>query len=1010
MLAVVGHLINYYKILNKKKLTALFFHLLTILFADLILFHYFSFSINYIKDMKNLCLISRITISIFIVLMISNFSALCLYSQTLNNDSMYVSDLDNSGTTINKDKIELLPLRDIFDIINYLPSVSVIDNEIITNNRQYNIIKMRINQLFIDNHDPAYNTIKINGIDITDKFYGGFGKVDIHKYPVPSVYSLSRTDFKKDPFSVLNRNSLSDEINYELKKADFEKLEVFARYSSPIAGLYGSMDMNSKYKFYSNKIPEFAKDESRKLQSSVDQNLEFGIGLPINLFQKSSVFVSMRRYTKEYDAWIDVKDPIGNNLGIMPDQETAVNNITASFTTKITDDFQLELSSMYGISSWLNSKWKWLYSNNEGILNGINNGVPERVAKQQAVNFINNNISLKLNYKIDLKFDFTLEINKNYQRYEQGKRSAFSSPDFISGYSILKPHDEYHVENGNLVPGIDFIMDEYETLSDIKYSEDGFIRYGISQINPLTGYYEGLMNNSTRNPYGNEWTFPGGGNNTQMEFNTFNEWEINLITNYFLEFFNVKHKISSGINVNFEQYRRFVNLTPYDGNPFVDIHTDEFNLKLIDDFARRYKQVNKPIEPIKAGFGVQDIFEFYKFSLLFGLRLDYFNPNMDFSSFKDYKTTFSDAESKLYFSPRLNIIYNLNNTNNLSFGYGAFYKSNPYIYNYSNIHTYRWSDTIGNSNLDLLRLDYWQLNYKTIYHNDWFVSITTSAHLFSNSVNSIFIPSIPDPYFQYYSEDLNMNSFEYIFSLDKKLNKNWMFQFNYTYSNNQPDNFIWGLLNIFASKNNDSISNYYLTHKINASISLEINNEEGIKIFGFYPLENSSVNLSYNFRSGLPYTLTDKYGYPIDKLNDENYPNIYEINFKIVKKFNLPVGNFGKNKPYIEFSLDIFNLFNFTNELWYDNLERAMDRVPGDFSSTPYFKEGNLQKPDTYSFYNYDAYGKRLYNSAIDFDNNGIITQNEKFQGYLIYTRDLLLQQSNRQTPRTVFLNVKIGF
>jgi hypothetical protein len=938
--------------------------------------------------MKNLCLISQFNKLLFVVIIIINVQGLCLYSHTLKNDSINIVNSENTGTTIYNDKIELLPLRDIFDIINYFPSVSLIDNKLITNNQQYNNITMIINQVFIDNHDPAYNTIKINGIDITDKFYGGFGKVDIHKFPVPSVFALKKVDYQKDMFSVLNRNSLGDEINFELKKGDFEKLEVFAVYSIPIAGLYGLMDMNSKFKEYSSKIPEFAKDESRQLQSSGDQNIELGLGLPINLFQKSTAFVSMRRFTKECDAWIDVKDPIGKNLGMMPDQGTTVNNINASFTTKITDDFQFEISSMYGISSWLNSKWMWLYANTEGDMNGLNNGIPERIAKQTAVNFINNYISLKFNYQVSSKLDFALEINKSYQRYEEGRRSEFSSPDFFTGYSILKPHDNYKAENGNLVPGSNKIMDEYELLTNMGTTEDGYLRGDSILINPLTGYHEGASYRNTRNPYGLEWDFANGGSNTGLEYNTYNAWEINLTANYKFNFLNLKHKISSAFNFDFYQYKRFLNLTPYDGNPDVDIHTDEFDLKMIGDLG------SKPIESSITGFALQDAFSIGKLNILCGLRIDFWNPNAKYSNGVVLNEIIKDADNKMYISPRLNLIYNLSSYSTLSLGYGTFYKSNTYIYNYGFSQINIWGPEIvsGNPNLDFVKSEILQLNFKTIIIDNWILSLTTYEKWLPKEMGITIYPTVPDLYYQFALDNSFDKSFSYSLSIEKGFGNNWLFNLNHSYT-------------YFKE-----IRNTNLKHIFNASIAYYLNDNEGFTIFGVNPLENTSLAISSNFRNGFPYTPTDKNGKAIGEINSLSYPDIYELNLKLTKRFNLPDGISGNYKPYIEFSLDIFNLFNFTNELWFDELERVINRVPGDFSSTTVYKTATLNNPSSFSRSQYDAYGKRLYNSTADLDNNGEITQNEKYQAYMNYSGDLLLQQTNRQSPRTVFLNIKIGF
>jgi hypothetical protein len=181
----------------------------------------------------------------------------------------------------------------------------------------------------------------------------------------------------------------------------------------------------------------------------------------------------------------------------------------------------------------------------------------------------------------------------------------------------------------------------------------------------------------------------------------------------------------------------------------------------------------------------------------------------------------------------------------------------------------------------------------------------------------------------------------------------------------------------------------------------------------FHPLENFSINLSGTYMNGFPYTRYDIGGKAISEINSARQPDYFVTNFRLNKRIYFD-NLFGSdvNSPYLELSLDIYNLLNRTvNLIDNDNTGQRMLNVKKEnLSMSNWYREADYDIAESFSSVQYDMAGNRLYNKLIDFDSNGIITQDEKFQGYKSFVENYLQMQNNHQLPRTVFLNLTVGF
>jgi hypothetical protein len=114
---------------------------------------------------------------------------------------------------------------------------------------------------------------------------------------------------------------------------------------------------------------------------------------------------------------------------------------------------------------------------------------------------------------------------------------------------------------------------------------------------------------------------------------------------------------------------------------------------------------------------------------------------------------------------------------------------------------------------------------------------------------------------------------------------------------------------------------------------------------------------------------------------------------------------------------DVFNLFNRTEVVAVfartqdpDNDGDVLDRMLGDFTPVVWYREASLSNPSTFQPTQYDLYGERLYNENSDFNKDGLVTQEEKYQAYKNYREDRIAFRGNYQTPRSAFFGVMINF
>jgi hypothetical protein len=211
---------------------------------------------------------------------------------------------------------------------------------------------------------------------------------------------------------------------------------------------------------------------------------------------------------------------------------------------------------------------------------------------------------------------------------------------------------------------------------------------------------------------------------------------------------------------------------------------------------------------------------------------------------------------------------------------------------------------------------------------------------------------------------------------------------------------------------------YDQTHSIKGTVSLVWQDDEGPSIGGLKLLENTDITFTATYGTGLPYTRFNNRGEQIGEYNAERQPSAvgselhFERGFRLADLIGESVGN-------LEVALfaDVTNVLNLTSALGLystsgspDNNMTSMNRLIGDFPSQPYFRDTVEGRTETFAANQYDRYGQRLYNPYTDTNLDGVVTQEERYEGYQRYIATLQTLQGNYQRPRTVAVGVKVRF
>lgn len=882
--------------------------------------------------------------------------------------------------------------------------------------------------------------IRLDGLDIADQFVGAFGNGGFRYFPTVTNLAVEEVQVLTGNFAAEYGNALGGVVNTVTKTGRTDRYEAtFRFYTDNVSFLYGKAG---------NGLQRLPRRE---------YNYELALGGPLPLLSGSTFYLSAQYLTNTHrNAGLEVFDPWGNNLGQLPQDRTWMRSMSARLKFALTKDFSFLLGGMFGLTDYERPSLEWMYARDEGVVNGIPNGVQEYYAKRAVIDQFVGNVLARITHTLtqstyyELTFSSTWNVNevsRRYLAYEPGRgwvKGNFDRPDFFKGFDLWYPQDDYVIEGNQLLSkslrgGVgDKIIDHYSLLTGVTISEDGYV-IGVRPIrHPWTGYVEGGVNStSTRNPYGLQGFFAAAGNERAFEFRYSQYFQLDGYITSRIEAGDIVHLVKGGFEARFLTLHHHYNSLPWDGNAFFDVYTNRWGGNIYAENPQVWQLTSKPYKPYTVAAYIQDQFAYRGIILNLGLRFDYFQPNAKYRTESQRfipiqdQQYFAPATAKFLLSPRVSINYPITERSTFSVAYGTFQQvpQPSFLYDALNTFRLRGNQILGNPNLSAQRSNQYQVSYAHALTEDFAVDVTAFYKDIYNQVGLRYVPTLPDPYSEYtVAEYGNVRGLE--LRLRRRPLGNFGFDINYTLSyargtasgpTTQYQQTILAGEDPYTGVKTFPLTEYFLDydrrHVVNFSLSFFLNEGEGPAIAGVRPLENTTLNLTGLFQTGTPYTKRDRQGNQVGEYNGARQPSDWSVDMRLQRAFSLGVLGEAFKNVKLELYLDVFNLFNNTKPVAvyertgspdYDGVD--LNRQIGDFSATNWYRDADPNRPETLSPAQYDSYGRRLYTADADFNRDGVVTQEEKYRGYLRWVQDTLNRRVNYRLPRSVNLGFLLRF
>jgi len=873
--------------------------------------------------------------------------------------------------------------------------------------------------------------VLVDGLTVTDQFTGGLGNTGgAFSTAMPSPFATEEVQTQTGGFGAEYGNAIGGIVNTVVKTGRTDRFEGLVRMAADVPFMWGTAG---------NGV-----EAGSPQQTIVDVTLGGPLGLA-----NSTFFIAVRNQYQNYRNFgLQVKDPIGNNLGQLPNNRTWSRNLTGRLKLGISDKIFLLVGGMYGTGSFERSGWGWLYANDQGqkvdgngnaILDGNGqvqfNGVPERAAKQLAIQEYSNNAFAQINHTLTQNSFYELRVSINNKTTEISKRKNGDAPGLLSGFDLYQPEDNLKIEGDKFVAGADRILDAWGIVRPIRYTSDTLARYEQSVRNEITGYVEGQGDAfSTSNPYGLQNYFNARGNEGGVDFRSQKFWQFDgSITNN-IEIGETRHIVKAGAELRLFRFTRHSNSNPWDGLPFYDVYGPDFGGNLYADEVQGIPastikaQSEVPYTPTTAGLFVQDQILFKGLVFTPGLRLDYLNADAmyrtQFVPFVPFGSTegFADTKAKLYISPRISIAYPISERQNIRLSYGIYYQAPPWndFYDGFNSILIR-GQALGNPNMEMQRTNQYEVSYNHQLSDNLAITLTGYYKDIYNQSGLAFVRAVPDAYYQQILADYGNNR-GIEFTFQKRMMDNWALTFNYVLASAQGTAVSSGVavaLDPYTGNPAFPVTDFPLDndrrHRVNANFTMQWNQNEGPAISGVHFLQYFNVNISGTYNSGLPYTPVNGQGQAVGEINSARFPSTWASEMRISRR--IPLQELLGGNTSLELFMDVTNLLNLTDPVSFytrtgspDYDGNALNRIPGDFPSTTFFRDGDPSRKETFNSAQYDRVGERLYSAAADINNDGLQTPDETYAGYQRYVDTVVSRRGNYQYPRQVYFGVTFRF
>jgi len=733
---------------------------------------------------------------------------------TLRDDAVAIGDVVVVADKIGADKVDATSVG----------SINTLTSEELTRTTSTNITSIVNMSAGVTSTDGGFairgsraseSQIRLDGMNVGDQFTGGMGAAGARYFPMVSAYATEEVQVITGSFSAQYGDAQGGIINSVMKTGRTDRFEGYMAFAADEI-FAGSQASGTRVVADGNKFKLVDGGEGAKLKTRQNKAYDVGFGGPLAFVNDKSTFYLTARhdYAPHNSYTYDIRDPWGNIVGRSPVSGTWMSNIEGRLRFGLTNDIQLILGGKYGITSQQSTSFRYdtAYGAPSRDINGnitplgspVENKIRGFEGKANAYNQFINNAMARINHTLTDKsfYDFTFSIVNNNSEF--GRKTAGSEFNYIKGFDVMKPVDDWFYgggvtweRSGVSYKERDKVIDWATPVTVVKASADGYCYAPWVVVNPFTGYYEGEpYARGTNNPWGtSNMANSGGTGGFEFRYGNYKQAGGNYHI-YGLETGDFKHRIKTGFEATYFTMHRHQNSMPYNGNPNYDLFTDKWGGNIYAETDDVYHNTTKPINQFKLGMYVEDQIAYKGLIITPGLRLDLMNPMNKyrvlskenapiFISIADYEKGvgpnggFEDATVKFSVSPRINVNYPITDRSYISLNYGQFLQSANALELYDGFHLDRpKAMPVGDPNMESQKTTQYELSYNNQITDEFMFSITAYFKDEYNKTGVRMFMVAPDAYYQYsVSEYGNCRGVE--FNVRKSYSNYFGFDLNY---------------------------------------------------------------------------------------------------------------------------------------------------------------------------------------------------------------------------------------
>ncbi|GBD94386.1 vitamin B12 transporter BtuB [bacterium BMS3Abin05] len=702
---------------------------------------------------------------------------------------------------------------------------------------------------------------------------------------------------------------------------------------------------NKKIRFFTSLVLGLqGVSDPRKMDNQIQQLINEGYKMPYGLDANGN----------RVNDFLTLNPKIASNKYWLNHNRRQRYETTWKFTYNVSPGLQLRFGGFYERNQWE----RYPFSGT--------GQTPERSYYWVAENYtnylrMNSQFYLGISHQINSRTFYEFTINRFETNYKTGLVDGIWKKDANGKY--------LRDSNGNLI-----VDQKFHWWQDYKFFEPTW-----KPLDPKE--YRKQKWQNPFNPFGvyNNWQTAGASTR---------RYEQRFLSYYGAKFtltsqITQHHQLKTGFEGRLHKAVRHYNSLPWRPDPFrndYEVHPQIFNAYF------------------------QDTAEWPGLIVNAGVRFDYMNPEKEHRSDKmDRFSPLVPTEPKWKISPRLGISHPITDRTVLHFQYGKFFQSPDFLDLYANLDpdVARSYDYIGNPDMNPLKTTAYELGITHQLGLNSKIEITGYFKDMYDLQTIRYIPVVPNPISKYDNRQYgDAKGIEFTFT--KRLSNFWATQA--TYSLSQARTMAFSTANEFVSgeTNPETGIRYYFpeklfptgydrTHIININFDFRLPKKSGPKIAGFYPLENSGINIITRSRSGTPYTRTNYKGETVEERNSSRRPWYFNMDMRLTRDFNL----FGM---HAQLFMEIFNVTNRTNILNVYSYTQDPIRT-GEIINEQSFKDGISEGDPTWK-----------WQKVKDLNHDGHISQHEEYLGYLKSFHFLRRTASNFGPPRIIHFGFQINY